>query len=66
MLGRQHESIRRLVGKRLESTGTSDAVEYVGRDGLRTLAARVKARGRKRLTEMRDRPDHHPEEEAAS
>jgi antitoxin ParD1/3/4 len=56
LAGEQRESIRRLVRKRLESAGPADSVEYVGSDGLRQLAARVKARGRKRLLEMRDRP----------
>jgi antitoxin ParD1/3/4 len=55
LAGEQRESIRRLVQKRLESAGTPDSVEYVGRDGLRQLAAGVKTRGRKRLEEMRDR-----------
>ena len=54
LAGEQRESIRRLVRKRLESAGP--AVEYVGRDGLRQLAARVKTRGRKRLEEMQRRP----------
>jgi hypothetical protein len=56
MTGEQRESIRRLVRNRLESAGSADSVEYADRDGLRQLAARVKARGRKRLEEMRDRP----------
>ena len=56
LAGEQRESIRRLVRKRLESAATADSVECAGRDGLRQLAARVKARGRKRLEEMRDRP----------
>jgi hypothetical protein len=42
----QRESIQRLVRKRLESAGPTDFLEYTGRDGLRELAARVKARGR--------------------
>ena len=56
LAGEQRESIRRLVRKRLESAGPANSVEYTGRDGLRQLAAGVKARGRKRLDEMRDRP----------
>jgi hypothetical protein len=43
----QRESIRRLVRKRLDSAGPANSVEYIGRVGLRHLAARVKARGRK-------------------
>ena len=54
--GEQREAIRRLVRKRLEAAGTADSAEYVGRDGLRQLAARVKARGRKQLEERRNRP----------
>ena len=56
LAGEQRESIRRLVRKRLEAAGSADAVEYTGRDGLRQLAAGVKARGRKRLEEMRACP----------
>jgi antitoxin ParD1/3/4 len=55
LVGEQRESIRRLVRKRLESAGPTDFVEYTGRDGLRQLADGVKARGRKRLEEMRSR-----------
>lgn len=47
LAGEQRESIRRLVRKRLESAEPANSVEYMGRDGLRHLAARVKARGRK-------------------
>jgi len=53
--GEQRESIRQLVRKRLQSAGPADGVKYEGRDGLRQLAAGVKARGRKRLEEMRAR-----------
>jgi len=56
LTGNQRESIRRLVGKRLESAAPADSVEYAGREGLRQLAACVKARGRKRLEEIRNRP----------
>src|SRR5271156_2664265 len=52
LAGEQRESIRRLLRKRLESAGPADSVEYAGPDGLRQLAARLKAQGRKRLEEM--------------
>ena len=55
LAGEQRESIRRLVRKRLESATPADFVEYTGRDGLRQLADGVKARGRKRLEEVRNR-----------
>jgi putative addiction module CopG family antidote len=56
LAGEQRESIRGLVRKRLESAAAADAVEYVGREELHQLAAGVKARGRKRLEEIRHRP----------
>jgi len=57
MTGEQRESVRQLIRKRLESAGTAQFLEYAGREALRQLAADVKARGRKRLWEMRRRPE---------
>jgi antitoxin ParD1/3/4 len=49
LTGEQVSGIRRRVRAGLESIQAGDFVEYEGREGLRSLAAGVKARGRKAL-----------------
>ena len=49
LTGEQIDGIRRRVRAGIASIGRGESAEYEGREGLNSLAAQVKARGRKRL-----------------
>ena len=55
LTGEQLDGIRRRVRARIEGIGAGSFVKYEGREGLKKLAAGVKARGRKLLARKASR-----------